>query len=184
MTFGASLRLGRLARPLLPASLKAKVPPAPKAGGAWPSPRHSRRVLLLTGCVQPVIAPEIDLALARVLDRIGLATLATGTGCCGALPQHLSALDRARIMARHNIDAWWPEIEAGAEAIVVSASGCAVTVREYDNLLAQDAVYRDKAARVAELARDPVQILEGEDLAALGQPGRTAGRVSSCPRPR
>lgn len=176
--FGMALQLGRLARPLLPRKLKAKVPPAGKRLGSWPGSRHSRRVLLLTGCVQPVMAPEIDLALARVLDRIGLSVVLTETGCCGALPQHLSELDRARQMARHNIDAWWPEVEAGAEAILVTASGCGVTVREYGDLLAGDPGYREKAARIAGLARDPVEILEKEDLATLGRPGADAGPVA------
>ena len=176
--FGTVLRLGRMARPLLPAALKAKVPPAPQTGGGWPEPRHPRRVLLLEGCVQPVMSPEIDLALARVLDRIGLSLVATGTGCCGALPQHLSELERARTMARRNIDAWWPEIEAGAEAIVITASGCGVTVREYGDLLADDNAYRDKAARVAAMARDPVEILEAEDLGPLGQPGAGQGAIA------
>lgn len=176
--FAVALGLGRLARPLLPSALKAKVPPAPTAAGRWPMPRHRRRVLVLEGCAQPVMAPEIDLALAQILDRIGLSIVATDTGCCGALPQHLSELDRARAMARRNIDVWWPEVEAGAEAIIVTASGCGVTVREYGDLLGEDSAYREKAARIAAMARDPVEILEAEDLTPLGQPGAGLGPVA------
>jgi glycolate oxidase iron-sulfur subunit len=113
------------------------------------------------GCVQPSLAPNIDAATARVLDRVGIAAIAVedGGGCCGALSLHLAEHDEAKSLARRNIDAWWPHVERGAEAIVVTASGCGVMVREYDQLLAHDAAYAAKAKRIAALARDPVEIV-------------------------
>ena len=157
--FGTALSVGRLAKPFLPRSLAASIPDA-RPAGAWPPPRHARRVLIPAGCVQPSLAPNIDAATARVLDRAGVSALAVeGGGCCGALSYHLSEHDEARAIARRNIDAWWPHVERGAEAIVVTASGCGVMVREYDHLLAHDAAYADRAKRVAELARDPVELV-------------------------
>jgi glycolate oxidase iron-sulfur subunit len=157
--FGTALTLGRLAKPFLPRKLAQSIPEA-RAAGAWPAPRHSRRMLIPAGCVQPSLAPDIDAATARVLDRIGISAIAVeGGGCCGALSYHLSAHDEARALARSNIDAWWPHVERGAEAIVVTASGCGVMVREYDHLLAQDPVYASRAKRIAEIARDPVEVV-------------------------
>ena len=161
--FGAALRLGRIAKPFLPRSVGAAIPDA-RAAGAWPPPRHPRRVLIPQGCVQPSLAPNIDAATARVLDRVGISAIAVadGGGCCGALSQHLSEHEEARALARRNIDAWWPHVERGADAIVVTASGCGVMVREYDHLLAHDRAYAGKAKRVAALARDPVEIVAAE----------------------
>ncbi len=120
-------------------------------------------MLALTGCVQPAIAPSIDAALARALDRIGIALIrANGGGCCGAVSEHLGAHDEAMRFARRNIDAWWPHIEQGAEAIIVTASGCGVSVKDYGHLLRDDPAYADKAARVASLTRDPVEIIAAE----------------------
>jgi glycolate oxidase iron-sulfur subunit len=172
--FGAALALGRLARPFLPGSVASSIPQA-QAAGTWPPPRHPRRVLIARGCVQPSLAPNIDAATARVLDRAGTSAIAVeGGGCCGALPYHLSEHDEARALARRNIDAWWPHVEHGAEAIVVTASGCGVMVREYDHLLAQDPAYAERARRIAALARDPVEIVAAAwaDLAPrLARPG-------------
>jgi len=160
--FGAALTLGRFARPFMPRSLASSIPEGRKAG-TWPAPRHARRVLIALGCVQPSLAPNIDAATARVLDRAGISAIGVdGGGCCGALPYHLSEHDEARELARRNIDAWWPHVEGGAEAIVVTASGCGVMVRDYGLVLAQDPLYADKAARVAALARDPVEIVAAE----------------------
>jgi glycolate oxidase iron-sulfur subunit len=160
--FGAALTLGRLARPFMPRSLASSIPEARKAG-AWPAPRHARRVVIALGCVQPSLAPNIDAATARVLDRAGISAIAVeGGGCCGALPYHLSEHDEARALARRNIDAWWPHVERGAEAIIITASGCGVMVRDYGHVLAQDSLYADKAARIAALARDPVEIVAAE----------------------
>ncbi|MEN8175793.1 MAG: glycolate oxidase subunit GlcF [Pseudomonadota bacterium] len=173
--FGASLVLGRWLRPLIPVAWRDKLPVAGLVKGDWPTRDHPRRMLFLEGCVQPLLSPQIDTALARVLDRLGISLVRTPTGCCGALPQHLNRLEKARALARRNIDAWWPQVEAGAEAILVSASGCGVTVKEYGQLLADDPGYRHEAERIASLARDPVEILEAEDLEPLGQPDPETG---------
>jgi len=160
--FGTALAAGRFAKAFLPRELAERIPSAPPAG-AWPSPRHARRVIIPRGCVQPALAPNIDAATARVLDRAGISAIAVdGGGCCAALPYHLSEHDEARTLIRRNIDAWWPEIERGAEAIVVTASGCGVMVRDYGHVMQQDPAYADKAARVAALARDPVEIVAAE----------------------
>ena len=160
--FAVALGAGRLARPILPRSLAAKVPPA-RAAKSWPEARHARKMLVLVGCVQPAIAPSIDAALARALDRIGISLVrATGGGCCGAISEHLGARDEAAAFARRNIDAWWPHVEQGVEAILVTASGCGVSVKDYGHLLRDDAAYADKAVRVAGLARDPVEIVAAE----------------------
>ena len=165
--FAPLLALGRLMRPLLPGSLARKVPP-PQPASRWPAPRHARRVLALGGCVQGAIAPGIDAAAARVLDRVGISYVPVpSSGCCGAASHHLGARDAALAMMRRNIDAWWPEIKEGAEAIVITASACAAEVKEYAELLEHDPAYARKAERVASLARDLSEIITAEDCSAL-----------------
>ncbi len=160
--FGAAVTLGRAFRPLLPAALAKKVPGAAPAGD-WPAAVHARKMVLQVGCVQPTLAPGVDAAMARVLDRIGITLLSVdAAGCCGALAQHLDAGDEARSLARRNIDAWWPHVERGAEAVVVTASGCGVMVKDYGHLLACDPVYAAKAARIAALAKDTVEVIGAE----------------------
>jgi len=168
--FGAALRLGQLARPLLPAGLKSKVPPRAAAAGAWPAPRHARRMLVLAGCVQPVLAPSVNAAAARVLDRVGVSLQeARGAGCCGAVRFHLNDQAGGRDDMRALIDAWWPAVERGeVEAIVMTASGCGSTVREYAHFLAEDPAYRDKAARIAAMTRDLSEVVAAE-AEALGE---------------
>ena len=165
--FAPLLALGRIVRPLLPAATARKVPPRQPAG-RWPPARHARRVLALGGCVQGAIAPGIDAAAARVLDRLGISYVpAPGSGCCGAACRHLGAEEAARAMMRRNIDAWWPEIEAGAEAIVITASACAAEVKEYAELLEGDPAYAGKAECVSSLARDLSEIVAAEDCSGL-----------------
>lgn len=157
--FAPAMRMGQFVRPLLPRVLKNKVPER-HAAGAWPQTTHSRRVLMLAGCVQPAMAPNINSATARVLDAAGLQVVVPpAVGCCGALKFHLNDQDGGLQAMRHNIDAWWPEIEAGVEAIVMNASGCGVTVKEYGHLLRNDPTYADKAARVSALTRDLSELL-------------------------
>jgi len=170
--FGALLRLGRLAKPLLPMALKAKVP-TPRPAGAWPTPAGRHRMLALAGCVQSVTTPATNAAAARVLSRLGIDLIEVPeAGCCGAAAYHLNAQAEGLAAMRRNIDAWWPQVESGVEAILINASGCGAMVKEYGELLHGDAGYADKAAQVAALARDPVEILAELDLEPLGQPGR------------
>jgi glycolate oxidase iron-sulfur subunit len=167
--FGPAMRLGQAFRPLLPAALKAKVP-AKQSSGLWPAAMHRRRMLALAGCVQPAMLPNINVATARVLDRLGISLIeAPKAGCCGAVRYHLDDVEGGKDDARRNIDAWWPTIEAGCEAVVITASGCGVQVKDYGHLLKDDERYAGKAERVAALARDVSEVVaaEGERLAAL-----------------
>lgn len=172
--FAPAMRLGQLVRPFLPRNLRDKVPPRQRRL-TWPSgPQavHARKMLLLAGCVQPAMLPNIGIATARVLDALGVQSIvAPEAGCCGALRLHLGYRDEALDDARRNIDAWWPHVEAGIEAIVIDASGCGATVKEYDHLLHADPDYADKAARIVALARDVVEVI-GEfevELTALAR---------------
>ena len=166
--FAALLTLARTLRPLMPAALRRSVP-AKRLTGAWPAPHHDRRMLVLTGCVQPETAPDINAAAARVLDRLGIALTEVDDGCCGALAHHLAQESQAREQMRRNIDAWWPEIERGVEALVVTATGCGAMIRDYGELLGDDPEYAHKAARVSELFRDISQVVAQE----LAKPGAT-----------
>ena len=164
--FGPAMKLGQALRPALPAVLKDKVPA--KAGPRahqWPTREHPRKVLMLMGCVQPAMMPNINSATARVLDAAGIQTLvADGSGCCGAIRTHLADTQGGLADMRRNIDAWWPLVQGltGAgrvEAIVMNASGCGVTVKEYGLALAHDAEYAEKARRISELTKDLSELL-------------------------
>jgi len=160
---------GQALRPLLPALLKSKLPAQVAAPGQRPAPRHARRVLLLEGCVQPALSPNTNAAAARLLDRLGISVEPIReAGCCGAVDYHLNAQAQGLQRARRNIDAWWPAIEAGAEAIVQTASGCGAFVRDYAHLLQKDTQYAAKAARVSALSRDLVEVLREEPVEQLG----------------
>ncbi len=160
--FAPAMALGKLARPLLPAALKDKVPGAahPRAK-LWPTRDHPRKVLMLAGCVQPAMLPNINSATARVLDAAGIQTLvADKAGCCGALRSHLNDHEGGLADMRRNIDAWWPLVNAGTvEAIVMNASGCGVAVKDYGHALAADSAYADKAKRISALTRDLSELL-------------------------
>ena len=158
--FAPAMKLGQSVRGLLPEKLKAKVP-APRPAGAWPVRTHARKVLLLAGCVQPSMSPNINSATARVLDAAGIQTLvAPNAGCCGAVKFHLNDHDGGKAQMRANIDAWWPQVDGGAvEAIVMNASGCGVTVREYGHMLKDDPAYAAKATRISALTRDLSELL-------------------------
>jgi glycolate oxidase iron-sulfur subunit len=169
--FGPAMKLGQAVRPLLPAALQAKVPaPGGPRASLWPTREHKRKVLMLLGCVQPSMMPNINSATARVLDAAGIQTLvADDAGCCGAIRTHLGDVDGGLADMRRNIDAWWPLVQgltsAGrVEAIVMNASGCGLSVKEYGHALAHDPAYADKAARVSELTRDLSELLP--DIAA------------------
>ena len=164
--FGPAMKMGQMVRPLLPAALKHKVPA--RAGARahrWPTRTHPRKMLMLLGCVQPSMMPNINSATARVLDAAGIQTLvADGAGCCGALRTHLGDVEGGLADMRRNIDAWWPLVEGltsegKVEAIVMNASGCGVSVKEYGHALAHDPAYADKARRVSALTRDVSELL-------------------------
>lgn len=158
--FAALLETGRALRPFLPAALGRKIPKRSARPKPRPAPRHPRKMLMLEGCVQPALSPNTNAAAARVLDRLGISIVNAGrAGCCGATDYHLNAQEAGLARARRNIDAWWPAIEAGAEAIVQTASGCGAFVKEYGHLLRHDPHYASKAQRVSELARDLVEVL-------------------------
>ncbi|MGX2040196.1 glycolate oxidase subunit GlcF [Methylocaldum sp. MU1018] len=165
--FGPLLKLARLARPMLPAALRAKIPPKSPTP-PWPPARHARRMLIPQGCVQPSMVPAIDAAAANILDRLGISAIRVeGSGCCGALSHHLAAREEGTAFMRRNIDAWWPHIEQGAEAIVGTASACGLMVKEYVDVLKHDPLYAAKARRVSMLAKDIGEILAEEDLSPL-----------------
>ncbi len=179
--FALAARLGRAVSGVLPITLRRRLPQSADAQ-AWPQPRHARRMLLLRGCVQPTAAPQTNAAAARVLDRLGISLVEVpGAGCCGAISHHLSDEEHARQQARRNIDTWWPEIETGAEAVVITASGCGLMVREYDRLLQDDADYMAKAACVSRLARDLAEVIAAEDLAAFEGTGQGQRVAFQCP---
>jgi glycolate oxidase iron-sulfur subunit len=170
--FGALVKLGGVAKPLLPGALKAKVPSA-RPAGAWPAPTGERKMLALAGCVQSVATPATNAAAARILNRLGIdLEEVPAAGCCGAAAYHLNAQGEGLDSMRRNIDAWWSQVEDGAEAILINASGCGAMVKEYGEVLRQDPQYATKAARISELARDPVEVLLEADLKPLGKPGR------------
>ncbi len=161
--FAPAMALGQLVRPLLPAALKAKVPKR-QDSGALPTRTHARKVLLLAGCVQPAMAPNINSATVRVLDAAGIQTLVIAkAGCCGAVKFHLNDQAGALAEMRANIDAWWPHVDTGAalgvEAIVMNASGCGSMVKDYAHALRDDAAYADKARRISALTCDLSEML-------------------------
>jgi glycolate oxidase iron-sulfur subunit len=186
--FGPAMKMGQMVRGLLPEALKAKVP-ARQEAGVWPTREHARKMLMLEGCVQPSMKPNINSATARVLDAAGIqVVLAKKAGCCGAVKFHLNDHEGGKAQMRANIDAWWPYVEAGnnagdeagdkaiVEAIVMNASGCGVTVREYGHILRDDPAYAAKAARMSSLTRDLSELLPDIALALqTTRPGFSPG---------
>ncbi len=158
--FAPAMKLGQAVRGLLPDSLKSKVPPK-QATRVWPTAQHTRKVLMLAGCVQPAMMPNINVATARVLDAAGLQTvIAPKAGCCGAVKFHLNDQEGGKAHMRANIDAWWPYVDSGTvEAIVMNASGCGVTVKDYGHILQDDPIYAAKAHRISELTKDLSELL-------------------------
>jgi glycolate oxidase iron-sulfur subunit len=178
LLFAPALRLGQAVRERLPARLRKIVPPAGEPGGEWPERPHARKVLLLEGCVQPAMAPNINAATARVLDAAGIeVVIAHRAGCCGAVKFHLNDQEGGKQQMRINIDLWWPWVRRGAvQAIVINASGCGAMVKEYGHHLRHDPLYAKKAERISALARDVSELLP--ELA-----GRLRGRVKPAAAP-
>ena len=160
--FAAAVALGRMLRGVLPPRLQRRIP-LRVAPGPWPIAKNLRKMIVLTGCVQPVLLPRIDAAAARVLDRLGIDLVQVPeSACCGAVSHHMDLYDEAHAAMKRNIDAWWPLIEQGAEAIVVTASGCSVMVKDYAHLLRHDPLYAERAERVSGLARDISEVIAAE----------------------
>ncbi|MEH6570077.1 MAG: glycolate oxidase subunit GlcF [Halioglobus sp.] len=179
--FGPLLQIGQFFRPILPGALKAKVPLKQQAR-AWPANNHPRQMLALRGCAQAAATPNTNAAAANVLDRLGITLVEEPkAGCCGAVDYHLGAHEDGLNAMRKNIDAWWPAIEAGAEAIVIMASGCGVMVKEYGEKLAHDPRYAQQAARISKLACDISEVLLKEDLGPLKLADHTEKTAFHCP---
>lgn len=181
VVFNSLLMLGRVFRPLLPEKLAREVP-IRRTAKSRPVTRQARTMLVLEGCVQPGLAPGTNAAAARVLDRLGITLLsANNAGCCGAVSYHLNAHADGMNYMRRNIDAWWPYVEQGAEAVVMTASGCGAMVKEYGHLLRHDPAYADKAARISGLTRDLIEIISAEKealLPLLAETAVTRGKVA------
>ncbi len=188
--FAPAMKLGQMVRGLMPESLKNKVPPR-QAPGAWPTRTHKRKVLLLKGCVQPSMMPNIDSATVRVLDAAGIqSVVAQSATCCGAVKFHLNDHDGGKIQMRANIDAWWPYLdgagsngEGKVEAILMNASGCGVMVKDYGHVLKDDPLYAAKAQRISALTKDLSEwlpeladALAGQLQAKLGSAGKSVGK--------
>jgi glycolate oxidase iron-sulfur subunit len=178
--FGALLHGVRLIKPVLPQTLKNKIPDRTKVPD-WPEAVHARKMLIMPGCVQQALAPSIDAATAKVLDKLGISLIQVkAAGCCGALDYHLSDHEKALAFARNNIDACWPYIEQGAEAIAMTASGCGVMVKDYGELLRHDHDYVEKAKRFSALVKDVSVVLMSEDLSQFKGDGRKVAFQSPC----
>ena len=183
--FGPAMRVGQAVREFLPEGVRAKVPER-RDPGVVPITSHARKVLMLAGCVQPSMSPNINTATQRVLDAVGVQTVvAPQAGCCGAVKFHLNDAEAAKVQMRANIDAWWPHVASGAEAIVMNASGCGVMVKDYGHVLADDAAYAEKAQRISSLTRDLSELLADwlPELQARVRPERAqaVGRLAYHP---
>lgn len=182
--FDPAMKVGKAVRPVLPQALATKVPPsARRTGRTFVSQEHPRKMLMLAGCVQPAMAPQINDATERVLDAVGIQTIvAMKAGCCGAIRHHLNDHERALDEARRNIDAWWPHLQSGAEGIVMNASGCGAMIKEYGHLLRHDAAYAERAERVSAATLDLSEVLLpfADDLASRLRPP-SAQRVAWHP---
>ncbi len=180
--FSRVVAVARWIRPVLPASLAAKLPTPPPAALPPVLHPHRRRMLLVPGCAQSVLSPATHLSLVRVCDRLGIEPIfSPGSGCCGALFHHLGSEGAALRQIRRNIDLWWPELQAGAEALLIPASACALMVREYPDLLARDPAYADRARRIADAVKDPADLLLSEGLRLpIAPPGRAIAIHCPC----
>ena len=164
--FSAALRTGQLAYPFLNKKFRRMIPQPVRTNTPWPENIHSRKLILVQGCVQPALQPDIDKAAALAFDQIKIQSLyLKASACCGALSHHLNAEDEALNYIKTNIETWWPYIESGSvEAITMTASGCGVMIRDYASILADDNEYADKAARVSALYKDPSEIIKGSSF--------------------
>ena len=162
--FAPLLKLGQIFKPIMPQAIQNKIPKI-QTPREWPAQTQQRKMLVLAGCAQQVVTAQTNVSTATVLNKLGIQLItADKAGCCGAVSHHLSAAEEAKVFIRQNIDAWWPYITDGAEAIVVTASGCGVMLKDYAHTMQDDTEYAEKAKRVTELAKDISEILRGEDF--------------------
>ncbi len=168
--FKSSMLLGRTFKFLSPAALKNKIIDK-RPSGPWPTHNHERKVILLNGCVQPAMLPSIDAATARVLDQLGFySILVADSGCCGAVKFHLNDQYGSLNQMRANINAWWPLLETGqAQAIVINASGCGLTVRQYHQYFKNDPSYENKAKKVSQACIDIAEFIDLHGKAHLSR---------------
>jgi glycolate oxidase iron-sulfur subunit len=177
------LKLAQFTAPVLPQILAKQIPPQRlNTNTDVKLIPQQRQMLILEGCVQSSLAPNINKAAAWVLQELGISLISAPTaGCCGALSYHLSVVADGLDFARRNIDAWLPYLEKGVENIIITASGCGVMVKDYAQLLQDDADYAEKAQRVSAITRDIVEILQAEDLSRLNlQPNSKIAVQSPC----
>ncbi len=179
--FRILIRISYWFRFLLPTRLKNKLPKLQPYDVACPDPLTARRMLMLDGCVQPVLASGINASAINVLGRLGIKVLRIeAAGCCGALPYHLGEQNNGLNSMRRLIDAWWPWVEQGVEAILITASGCGVMVKDFGRLLQHDPLYAKKAHLISAMTRDIGEILQAEDLSGLRVKQRTIAFHSPC----
>jgi glycolate oxidase iron-sulfur subunit len=177
--FTPLFKLGRTFKLFLPKSIKKKIPKS-IAKGSRPIAEHPRKMIILDGCVQPALSPDTNSATARVLNKLGISLIQPkSAGCCGAVSHHLSAEKEALVFMKRNIDAWWPEIESGAEAIVMTASGCGAMVKEYAHHLREDPEYAAKAQQVSDYCKDISEIINNEDISNIKK--KTPQKISWHP---
>ncbi len=177
------LALGRLVQWLLPSRLRRQIPPRQRLfAPAGKQSSSQRKMIVLKGCVQAAATPGTNDAARRVLQRLGIDLIeAASAGCCGALSYHLAAREEGLGFMRRNIDAWWPYIDAGAEAVVSTASACGVMIGDYGDLLKDDPEYSARARRVSELAKDLSEVIEAEDLSVLRDSTGNQTTAVHCP---
>lgn len=174
------LNIGRVFAPIFAKGAYKKIP-SKVSKGKWSKQTHPRRMLILDGCVQPALSPDINSATARVLDKLKIQLVKIKkAGCCGAVSLHLHRKNDALSMMKHNIDAWWSEIEAGAEAIVTTASGCGVMIKDYGKYLENDVAYAEKAQRISSLCKDISEIIAAEDYLIFSPVPKTISWHPPC----
>lgn len=161
-TFPLLLKTGQLVKPLLPKKLQRSIPD-PQTLLSFSKKTYERKILLVTGCVQPTLKPRIDNAAKIIFDQLDIECIETpATFCCGSLSHHLNAEDEALTIIKNNIDRWWPLIKnKTVEAICMTASGCGVAIQQYQQLLASDKNYAEKAKIISALYKDPAEIIYG-----------------------
>ena len=166
--------IGQMIRPLIPAILRKSIPSKQRTG-AWPKNKHKRKMVIHRGCVQRAARPSINAAAARFLDHQSITAVQAKDGCCGALGLHLGDRKFLEKNARRNIDVWWDEIQNGAEAIVSTASGCGVTIKEYGELMKHDQQYAKKAEQIASKVIDLSEVeIDAQQKDNVDLPDRVA----------